>query len=138
METMNLKKFRLIFLSLIGMIFLYSILLYLFIYDSNTVTEDDIKNTLYGVVIFLSVSCTISGQLIFNKLKKETTNREQTYLRGCLVRASLLEGSILFSVVIAFAFNLLQLLALSAALLVYLITLFPTDDKYKRDLDLYN
>ncbi|MFN8417068.1 MAG: hypothetical protein U0U66_12120 [Cytophagaceae bacterium] len=82
--------------------------------------------------------------MLFNKSRNEaltqldSTQQEQIYAKGCLIRLAMIEGALIYNLIFAFVIHLTPLVYLVAALFLYIIYLYPSQDRFKKDLNKYN
>lgn len=141
---MTLKKLQLFYFFYLFFILATATVFFLAFSESTTVQEDPNQNLYYGVSIIFSLSILFISNMLFNKSRNEaltqldSTQQEQIYAKGCLIRLAMIEGALIYNLIFAFVIHLTPLVYLVAALFLYIIYLYPSQDRFKKDLNKYN
>ncbi len=92
----------------------------------------DIKNILESMALVIAIVCLFAGITLFNKRiaaidpNAELSDKLNTYRAAVILRAALLDGAGIFSVMTYLLTGDMRVLAITAVVLLFFVTLRPT------------
>lgn len=128
-----------------GMIILSQIALVgiaLFNASDTPAASKDIKQSMLFIVPVFFVGCLITSAMVFKNISRRAEGKEdirQTlniYRTATVIRYALLEAPSILAVVAYFLTNEIMYLAITGALILFLLILFPSKVRTMRDLSL--